>query len=320
MTQRIVLTGSNGFVGQAVSRLLLAKGNQITGIVRRPAPSVDGLHSWLLDTDDFNDIESRWPADLRCDTVVHLAARVHVMRDRSEDPLAAYRETNVAGTLRVARAARRAGARRFVFVSSIKAVAESSDGREPLSELVPPRPVDPYGVSKLEAERALTEYGSTSGLDVVIVRPPLVYGPGVRANFLQLMNAIARGVPLPFAAIEARRSMVFVNNLADAIVHCAMDRHAVGRLFHVTDGHDLSVVELVRMLAWQLHAPGRFLSVPPALLRVAGRLTGRSAQVGRLLDEFRVDSRHITGVLGWQPPYTVEQGLLETAAWYRATH
>lgn len=320
MTQRIVLTGANGFVGHAASRLLLARGNQITGLVRRSSRVVDGVDPWPLDTDDFKDIESRWPADLRCETVIHLAARVHVMHDHAADPLAAYRETNVAGTLRVARAARRAGARRFVFVSSIKAVGESSDGREPLSELVPPRPTDPYGVSKLEAERALTEYGSTSGLEVVIVRPPLVYGPGVRANFLQLMSAIARGVPLPLGGVEARRSMVFINNLADALVHCATDRRAAGGLFHVTDGHDLSVAELVRMLAWQLQAPSRFLSVSPAILRLAGRLTGRSAQVGRLLDELRVDSRHITDVLGWRPPFTVEQGLLETAAWYRATH
>lgn len=320
MTKHIVLTGANGFVGQGVARQLLVKGNPITRVVRRPTPAVDGAATWLLDTDDFHDIESHWPADLECQAVIHLAARVHVMRDRSADPLAAYRETNVAGTLRVARAARQAGARRFVFVSSIKAVAESSAGREALSELVPPRPLDHYGVSKLEAERALREYGGQSGLEVVIVRPPLVYGPGVRANFLQLMDAIAKGVPLPLGGVEARRSMVFVENLAAAIVHCTMDRRAAGELFHISDGHDLSVAELVRMLAWQLHTPSRALAVPPVLLRVAGYLTGRSAQIGRLLDELRVDSRRITSVLGWQPPYTVEQGLLETAAWYRATH
>ncbi|QGZ54018.1 NAD-dependent epimerase/dehydratase family protein [Paraburkholderia acidiphila] len=320
MTQRIVLTGANGFVGQAVSRLLLARGDAVTGIVRRPGTVVDGVQAWLLDSDDFGEIETRWPDALRCDTVIHLAARVHVMRDRAIDPLAAYRETNVAGTLRVARAARRAGARRFVFVSSIKAVGESSAGREPISELVPPAPIDPYGISKLEAERALTEFGSRSGLEVTIVRPPLVYGPGVRANFLQLMNAIAKGVPLPLGAVQARRSMVYVDNLADALVHCATDRRAAGTLFHVTDGHDLSVVELARMLGWQLHVPARFISIPPQLLRLAGRVTGRSAQIARLLDELRVDSSHITEVLGWRAPYTVEQGLLETAAWYRATH
>ncbi|WP_321854837.1 NAD-dependent epimerase/dehydratase family protein [Paraburkholderia tropica] len=320
MTQRILLTGATGFVGHAVSRWLLDRGDQVSALVRQRGSVVPGVVEWLSPADDFADVEQHCPPDLGCDVAIHLAARVHVMQDRVSDPLAAYRETNVEGMLRVARAARRAGARRFVFVSSIKAVGESSQGREPLSELVPPQPEDPYGISKLEAERALNAYGRRCGLEVVIVRPPLVYGPTVRANFLQLMNAIARGVPLPLGRIEARRSMIFVNNLADALVHCAADRRAAGGLFHVSDGHDLSVSELARMLAWQLQAPGRFPSVPPGLLRLAGRLTGRQAQIGRLLDELRVDSSHITDTLGWRPPYTVEQGLLETAAWYRATH
>jgi nucleoside-diphosphate-sugar epimerase len=320
MTQRILLTGATGFVGHAVSRRLLDHNHQVTGLVRRTGALAAGVSEWLAPAADFADVEQCWPANLTCDAVIHLAARVHVMQDNASDPLAAYRETNVEGMLRVARAARRAGARRFVFVSSIKAVGESSTGREPLSELVPPQPEDPYGISKLEAERALNDFGRRSGLEVVIVRPPLVYGPAVRANFLQLMSAIARGVPLPLGRIEARRSMIFVNNLADALLHCATDRRAAGGLFHVSDGHDLSVSELARMLAWQLQAPERFPAVPPGLLRLAGRLTGRQAQVGRLLDELRVDSRHITDALGWRPPYTVEQGLLETAAWYRATH
>ncbi|HEX7936743.1 MAG TPA: NAD-dependent epimerase/dehydratase family protein [Paraburkholderia sp.] len=320
MTQRILLTGATGFVGHAVSRRLLERGDQVTALVRRPQEVVPGVTEWLAPAGDFADVEQCNPSTFACDVVIHLAARVHVMQDRASDPLAAYRETNVEGTLRVARAARRAGARRFVFVSSIKAVGESSQGREPLSELVPPQPEDPYGISKLEAERALTAFGRRSGLEVVIVRPPLVYGPTVRANFLQLMNAIARGVPLPLGRIDARRSMIFVNNLADALVHCAIERRAAGGLFHVSDGHDLTVSELARMLAWQLQAPNRILSIPPGLLRLAGRLTGRSAQVGRLLDELRVDSRHIGDALGWRPPYTVEQGLLETASWYRATH
>ncbi|MFM0036780.1 NAD-dependent epimerase/dehydratase family protein [Paraburkholderia strydomiana] len=320
MTQRILLTGATGFVGHAVSRRLLERGDQVTALVRRPQEVVPGVTEWLASAGDFADVEQCSPSTLACDVVIHLAARVHVMQDRAHDALAASRETNVEGTLRVARAARRAGARRFVFVSSIKAVGESSQGREPLSELVPPRPEDPYGISKLEAERALTAFGRRSGLEVVIVRPPLVYGPAVRANFLQLMNAIARGVPLPLGRIEARRSMIFVNNLADALLHCATERRAAGELFHVSDGHDLTVSELARMLAWQLQASGRFLSVPPGLLRLAGRLTGRSAQVGRLLDELRVDSRHIGDALGWRPPFTVEQGMLETVSWYRATH
>ncbi|MFM0499348.1 UDP-glucose 4-epimerase family protein [Paraburkholderia caffeinilytica] len=320
MTQRVLITGANGFVGQAVSRALLQRGDSVIGLVRRAQTTVEGVHEWRFDANDFEGIHERWPVATRCDAVIHLAARVHMMRETTTaDPLAAYRATNVTGALRVAAAAHRAGARRFVFVSSIKAVGESSAGR-PLTEADEPAPTDPYGISKLEAERALTQYGHESGLEIVIVRPPLVYGPGVRANFLQLMSAIAKGVPLPLGSIAARRSLVFVDNLVDALVHCTTDPRAAGETFHVTDGRDLSVSELARALATQLHVPARLIPVPVGLLSLAGRLTGRSAQVDRLIGELRLDSSHIRERLGWYPPHTVEHGLLETAAWYRSTH
>jgi UDP-glucose 4-epimerase len=277
------------------------------------------VREWLFDANDFEGIDTRWRIGMQCDAVIHLAARVHMMQDKSADPLAAYRATNVAAALRVAVAARRAGAHRFVFVSSAKAVGESSNGR-PIAETDEPKPTDPYGISKLEAEQALKAYGRESGLEVVVVRPPLVYGPGVRAHFLQLMKAIARGVPLPLGAVSARRSLVFVDNLADALVHCTTDPRAAWQTFHVTDGRDLSVSELARGLATQLHAPGRLLPVPVDLLKLAGRLTGRSAQVDRLIGELRLDSAHIREQLGWHAPHTVEHGLMETAAWFRATH
>ncbi|MFT4065270.1 UDP-glucose 4-epimerase family protein [Paraburkholderia sp.] len=319
MSLQVLVTGANGFVGKAVSRALLQRGDGVVGVVRRAQTAAEGVREWLLDTEDFEGIEPRWPVGFSCDAVIHLAARVHVMRETVADPLVAYRATNVEGALRVAAAARRAGARRFVFVSSVKAMAEASTGR-PIGETDTPAPVDPYGISKLEAERALFDYGRASGLEIVVARPPLVYGPGVRANFLQLMNALARGIPLPLGAVTARRSLVFVDNLADALVHCATDPRAAGETFHVTDGRDLSVAELARALATQLHAPARLVPVPAGVLRVAGRLTGRSAQIDRLIGELRLDSSHIRERLGWVPPYTVEHGLLETAAWYRATH
>lgn len=319
MTQRVLITGANGFVGRAVSRALLQRGDSVVGVVRRPQTAVEGVREWIFDANDFEGIDQRWPVATRCDAVIHLAARVHMKHETTADPFAAYRATNVTGALRVAAAARRAGARRFVFVSSIKAVGESSAGR-PITEADEPAPTDPYGISKLEAERALIDYGRESGLEIVIVRPPLVYGPGVRANFLQLMSAIAKGVPLPLGSIAARRSLLFVDNLADALVHCTTDPRAVGETFHVTDGRDLSVSELARALTTQLHAPARLIPVPVGLLGLAGRLTGRSAQVDRLIGELRLDSSHIRERLGWYPPYTVEHGLLETAAWYRSTH
>jgi nucleoside-diphosphate-sugar epimerase len=319
MPLTVLVTGANGFVGRATSRALLERGDSVLGLVRHAQSARSGVREWVLQTTDFTDIQNRWPAGVRCDVAIHLAARVHVMRDNSSDPLSAYRATNVDGTLRCAEAARAAGARRFVFVSSIKVIAEVDAGR-PLRETDEPAPVDPYGISKLEAERALTEYGRESGLEIVIVRPPLVYGPDVRANFLQLMRAIAKGVPLPLGSIAARRSLVFVDNLADAIVHCATDLRAAGETFHVTDGHDLSVSELARTLAVQLQVPARLIPVPVGLLSLVGRLIGRSAEVDRLIGELRLDSSHISERLGWYPPHTVEHGLLETAAWYRSTH
>jgi nucleoside-diphosphate-sugar epimerase len=319
MNVSVVVSGANGFVGRAVSSAIIDSGGHVAGLVRRPQTVGPGVRECVLAKDDFADIEERWPRDVRCDAVIHLAARVHVMHDSAADPLAMYRETNVAGTLRIARAARAAGARRLVFVSSVKSVGESDPGR-PLRESDAPAPTDPYGISKLEAERLLLAYGRESGLEIVIVRPPLVYGPGVRANFLQLMHAIARGVPLPLGSISARRSLVFVDNLASALVHCATHPRAVGETFYVTDGTDLTVTELARMLAMQLKAPQRLIPVPASWLRVAGHLTGRSAQVERLIGDLRLDSTHIRQVLGWQPPCTIEHGLSETATWYRSTY
>lgn len=302
-----------------MSRALLERGDTVFGLVRQPRSTMPGVREWLHTSADFDAIDADWPAGFRCDAVIHLAARVHMMNETAADPLAVYRATNVEGALRVARAARRAGASRFVFVSSIKAVAESSTTRA-IAEQDPAAPSDPYGISKREAELALIAFGRESGMEIVIVRPPLVYGPGVRANFLQLMRAVANGVPLPLGAIAARRSLVFVDNLADALVHCIAHPRAAGQTFHVTDGRDLSVAELARALATPLHVPARLWPVPVSLLRLAGRLTGRSPQIDRLIGELRVDSTHICEVLGWYPPHTVEHGLLETAAWYRSTH
>lgn len=189
---RIVVTGANGFVGRALCRVLLAAGHEVTGLVRRRGGCIDGVSEWVHEADDFVGVADRWPSGLQADVVVHLAARVHVMRDRVLDPDTAFRTSNVAATLRVARAARQQGARRFVFLSSIKAIAEA-DGGAPLREDSIPAPQDAYGRSKLEAERALEQLRDGASFDTVIIRPPLVYGPEVRANFLSLMRAVAQG-------------------------------------------------------------------------------------------------------------------------------
>ncbi|HWT39003.1 MAG TPA: NAD-dependent epimerase/dehydratase family protein, partial [Paraburkholderia sp.] len=227
--------------------------------------------------------------------------------------------TNVDGTLRLAKAAREHGVPRVVFVSSIKAVGERDNGQS-LREDDPPHIEDAYGRSKRAAEDALRRLAVETGLEVVIARPPLVYGPQVRANFLRLLDAVWRGVPLPLGGAHARRSMVYIGNLADALLHCATDPRAAGQCFHVADGNAPTVAELVRMLARHLGKPARLLPVPAAWLSLAGRLTGRSAQVDRLIGSLQVDTSRIRDVLGWQPPFSTDEGLSATADWYRSIH
>ncbi|MEM5440036.1 SDR family oxidoreductase [Paraburkholderia diazotrophica] len=315
----ILVSGANGFVGRALCRALIDAGHRVTGLVRRAGGCVDGTTEWIDSSPDYAGVGGAWSADLNVDCVVHLAARVHVMNDQAADPDAAFRATNVDGTLRLAAAAQQHGVRRFVFVSSIKAVAERDNGW-PLREDDPARPEDGYGRSKRAAEDNLLRFGEETGLDVVIVRPPLVYGPHVRANFLRLMDAVWRGVPLPLGAVQARRSMIYVGNLADALMRCATDPYAARQCFHVADASAPTVAELSRALAHHLGRPSRMLPVPAGWLRAVGRLTGRSGQVDRLIGSLLVDTTHIREVLGWRAPFSTDEGLSATAAWYRSTH
>lgn len=316
---RVLVTGASGFVGRASCRALSAAGITVTGLVRRPGPQGAGIDEWVDASVDFAGIDANWPARLQVDCVVHLAARVHVMSEGAADPEAAFHGTNVEGALRVARAAWRHGVRRFVFVSSIKAMTEADSGR-PVSEDDVPAPQDPYGRSKRAAEEALLHLGRETGLEVVIVRPPLVYGPEVRANFLSLMNGVWKGVPLPLGAIRARRSLVYVENLADALVHCATAPRAAQQCFHVADNDALTITEVARALGRHLGRPARLLPVPESWLRFAGRLTGRTGQVDRLVCSLQLDTSRIRTVLGWQPPHSTDDGLAATARWYRSTH
>ena len=315
----ILVTGANGFVGRSVCRTLAANGHNVTALVRRAGAYDGAAREWSHGGADFAGLAEAWPRELMPDCVVHLAARVHVMNDTAADPLAAFRATNVEGALRVARAARERGARRMVFVSSVKAAAEF-DGGVPLAESMPAAPDDAYGVSKLQAEEALWQYGEQSGLEIVIVRPPLVYGPEVGANFLQMMNVLWRRLPLPLGAVNAQRSLVYVENLADALMHCATGPRAANARFYVRDDRDPSVAGLLRALGRYLDRPARLLPVPVSLLRAAGALTGRAAQIDRLTQSLRVDDSRIREELGWKAPYTLDEGLAATARWYRATH
>lgn len=307
----VLVTGANGFVGASLCARLLSDGMYVRGVVRG-APHGAGFDPVVID-----DIAAyKWDAALNnIDVVVHAAARVHIMRDIAADPMAAFRAVNVAGTQRLAEAARDAGVRRFVLVSSAKVHGEQTS-THPFTEEDPLKPSGPYAVSKWEAEQVLAAVAAKR-METVVLRPPLVYGPRVAGNFLSLLKAVARGSPLPLGAITNRRSMIYVENLTHAIARSVSDPHAAARVFLVSDGEDLSTSQLVTMLAAGLGVAPRLIPIPSSVLLFAGTLTGRRTQVERLTGSLQIDSTRIRQELGWLPPFSAAQGLAETAHWFR---
>ena len=249
------------------------------------------------------------------DTVVHLAARVHVMDKSTANPITAYREVNVSGTKHLAQTAKSKGVRRFVYVSSIKVNGE--ERADPYTEADQPAPVDPYGISKFEAEQELHNIADKTGLEVVILRPPLVYGPEVKANFLRLIKLINRGILFPLAGVKNHRSMIYIENLVDALFTCATHPRAAGKIFLVSDGTDVSTPELIQKISSALGKHARVFALPPGLLRLLGRLSGKYEAVSRLLDSLIVDSTKIRTELDWKAPFSMEEGLRETVRWYQ---
>ena len=310
----ILVTGATGFVGTGLMARLSAENRRARGTSRKPVGAATPSSGWAVvgDQDDSTD----WCAALEnIGTVVHLAGRVHIMRDRNADPLAAFRRTNVDGTLNLARQAASAGVQRFVFVSSIKVNGEAGTHRE--SD--PAAPGDAYGVSKLEAENGLREIAAATGLGVVVIRPPLVYGPGVKANFQALVRAVERGIPLPFGAIENRRSLVGRDNLVDFIVRCVEHPAATGETFFVSDGEDLSTTTLIRRIARAMKRPARLIPVPVSVLWAAAAVTGRRDVARRLLGSLQLDITKARTVLEWAPPVTVDEGLRRAVGQESAT-
>jgi len=312
---KYLVTGANGFVGRALCAELLRQHHSVRSAVRSASYSMDEADQIVVGAIDNR---TDWSVALRdVDVVVHLAARVHVMNDVSVDPLMEFNKVNFHGTENLARQAASAGVKRLVYVSSVKVNGEETfaDGR--FAEKNLPDPSDPYGISKWCAEQVLHRVAVETGLEVVVVRPPLVYGAGVKGNFVQMLKVLAKGIPLPLANVKNQRSLIYVENLADALIRCATHPVAAGQTYLVSDGEDVSTSDMLRQLGAAMDCPARLFPCPLALLKVAGGVTGKADQVERLLGSLRVDSGKIRRELGWTPPYTLQQGLRATAEWYR---
>lgn len=309
-TQRILVTGANGFVGQAFCTEAIGRGISTSGVIRRSSKLLSNGKNFVVG--EINGATDWSLALTDCDVVIHLAARVHVMQETSANPLAEFRQLNVAATEHLARSAVAAGVKRFVFVSSIKVNGEETFNGQAYNEQMTPMPQDPYGVSKWEAEQVLHKVAKETGLEVVIVRPPLIYGVGVKGNFAQMIIVIAHGVPLPFASVRNKRSLIYVKNLVDALILCATHPDAAGNTYLVSDGEDVSTSDLLRKLAFAMGKKPRLFLLPISLLRLTARMFKKSDQLARLLGSLQIDSSKIRRELGWVPPFSVDDGLKQT--------
>ncbi len=315
---RILLTGANGFVGRALQARLLVDGVYELSSAQRqlPVQPVAGVHYCQAPS---LGLEAEWgQVFLGVDVIIHCAARVHVMHEQSSDPLTEFRSANVEGTLRLARQAAVAGVKRFIFLSSIKVNGECSNLGSPYLADAQPAPTDPYGISKMEAEQGLRALAFETGMEVVIIRPVLVYGPGVKANFLSMMRWLYKGIPLPFGALSNSRSLVALDNLVDLIVTCIEHPAAANQTFLVSDGEDLSTAELLRRVGVALGKPVHLLPVPSLLLKFGAAMLGKSELAQRLCGSLQVDISKTHELLGWSPPVGVDEALRRTAAHFLA--
>ncbi|SFH77943.1 Nucleoside-diphosphate-sugar epimerase [Pseudomonas guineae] len=316
---RVLLTGATGFVGAGIFCYASGRDNlDWVAAVRRliEIPLCERVHP----VGDLGASTAWGQALAGVNVVIHAAARVHVMVDDAVDALAEFRKVNVEGTLNLARQAAETGVRRFIFISSIKVNGEGTSVGVPYLADAQPAPADPYGISKMEAEQSLRALASETGMEVVIIRPVLVYGPGVKANFLSMMRWLNKGVPLPFGAIHNRRSLVALDNLVDLIVTCIDHPAAANQTFLVSDDEDLSTTELLRRMGTALGKPARLLPLPSRLLEVGAASIGKQALSQRLCGSLQVDISKTRELLNWTPPVSVDDALRKTAKHFLEQH
>lgn len=319
MLSRALVTGANGFVGQPLCAEMLAHNWRVVAAVRRSCQLPVGVE---LETVGAIDGETNWIDALNgvVNVVIHLAARVHVMNDELEDPLAEFRRVNVDGTMRLASQAAQVGVKRFIFLSSVKVNGEQTKLGAPFAADQQPNPEDSYGISKMEAEEGLRTLAKETGMEVVIIRSPLVYGPGVKANFLAMMRWLKRGVPLPIGAVTGnRRSLVALDNLVDLIVTCLDHPAAANQIFMVSDDESLSTAALLRRMGEALGGPAHLVPVPVSLVQLGATLLGKRDIAQRLCGSLEVDISKTRELLGWKPPISVDEGLRRTAVHWLAT-
>lgn len=311
-----LVTGANGFIGSALCKRLRRDAVSVRGAVRALKSQLDSAEDIAI---GGLSSETDWTSALKnVEQVVHLAARVHVMNDKSSDPVTEFCRVNVDGAANLARQAAASGVRRFIFLSSIKVNGEFTEVGQPFTADDTPAPEDPYGVSKHEAERLLRQIATETGIEVVIIRPPLVYGPGVKANFESMMRWLVRGVPLPLAAVtKNRRSLVALDNLVDLIMTCLNHPAAANQTFLVSDGEDLSTADLLKRMGTALGRSARLFYIPPSLLKLGATVVSKPGIYQRLCGSLQVDIGHTQRLLNWTPPLSVDEGLRLTVEGFR---
>ncbi|MCX5668688.1 MAG: SDR family oxidoreductase [Candidatus Omnitrophica bacterium] len=319
--KRVLVTGANGFIGRSLCVTLKKRGHFVQGAVRNHVHDVSGVDE-CIPVEDINELTDWQQALAGVDTVIHLAARVHVMNDSAANPIEVFRKVNVLGTERLARMAAKAGVKRFIFISSVKVNGEGFRDCFGASRLAMtqgaytekdiPAPQDTYAVSKLEAENILKKVADETGLQVVVLRLPLVYGSGVKANFKSLIKLASSGLPLPFKGVNNRRSFLYIGNLADAISTCITHPLAAGETFMVSDGQDVSTPDLIKMIACAMKKKAVLFFFPLGILKMLCKITGKTEELEKLTGTLLVDSSKIRNLLGWKPPFTMEEGIKKT--------